>query len=38
MSDPLRPARGCVNGLLIGCLCWVAIFGGLGILVARCWG
>jgi hypothetical protein len=36
MSDPLRPARGIAHGLLIGCLCWVAIFAALGILVVRC--
>jgi hypothetical protein len=36
MSDPLRPARGCAIGLVIGCFAWVLFFAALGILVVRC--
>lgn len=34
-DDPLAPARGCLNGALLGCLIWVALFGGLALLLSR---
>ena len=32
-EDPIAPARGMVNGTLLGCLLWVAFFGGLALIV-----
>ncbi len=34
-DDPLRPARGSLNGALLGCLAWVGIFGGAALLLSR---
>ena len=34
--DPLAPARGCRNGLIIGCLLWVGILVAAAVLLARC--
>lgn len=32
-DDGLAPARGCLNGTLLGCLLWVAFFGGAALLL-----
>lgn len=36
MDDPMRPARGIFHGIVAGCLVWVILIGGLGVVVARC--
>ena len=33
--DPIAPARGCLNGALLGLLLWVAIFGGAALVLSR---
>jgi len=33
--DPIAPARGCLNGALLGLLLWVAFFGGAALVLSR---
>ena len=35
-EDPLAPARGCCCGTILAGMLWVAFFGGLAVIVARC--
>ena len=34
--DPIAPARGCLNGALLGLLLWVAAFGGAALVCRGC--